>query len=199
MWTTARSWRRGYLTTTTCDGRRPIFLNGSSRACERSPIPDRKALDGEFHLLAKTVSGFVPAIIHRDFQSQNIMVRGGVPHVIDFQGSRMAPPAYDLASILWDPYHRLDDGMREQLVSYYIEEMRKQSKDFDEGSFRDSILPCRLQRHMQALGAYGFLSVVKGKKYFLKHVPEALRLLKEETSLSQSDYPELYRLVTGLA
>jgi hypothetical protein len=52
---------------------------------------------------------------------------------------------------------------------------------------------------MQALGAYGFLSVVKGKKYFLKHVPEALRLLKQETSLSQSHYPELHRLVTGLA
>jgi hypothetical protein len=77
--------------------------------------------------------------------------------------------------------------------------MKKQSKDFDEGSFRDSILPCRLQRHMQALGAYGFLSVIKGKKYFLKHVPEALRLLKQETSFSQSHYPVLNRLVTGLA
>jgi aminoglycoside/choline kinase family phosphotransferase len=78
-------------------------------------------------------------------------------------------------------------------------EMKKQSKDFDEGSLGDSILPCRLQRHMQALGAYGFLSVVKEKKYFLKHVPEALRLLKEATALSQTDYPELHRLVAGLA
>ncbi len=38
---------------------------------------------------------------------------------------------------------------------------------------------------MQALGAYGFLSVVKGKKYFLKHIPEALRLLKEETACDE--------------
>lgn len=175
------------------------FLERFIAGLRKIVVPDRKALDGEFHLLARTVSGFVPAIIHRDFQSQNIMVRGGFLHVIDFQGARMAPPAYDLASILWDPYHRLDDDMRERLVSYYIAEMKKQSKDFDEGSFRDSILPCRLQRHMQALGAYGFLSVVKEKKYFLKHVPEALRLLKEETALSQTDYPELYRLVAGLA
>lgn len=175
------------------------FLERFVTGLRKVIVPDRKALDEELHLLAKTVSGFVPAIIHRDFQCQNIMVRGGVPHVIDFQGSRMAPPAYDLASLLWDPYHRIDDGMRERLVFYYIETMKNQSKDFDEGSFRDSILPCRLQRHMQALGAYGFLSVVKGKKYFLKHVPEALRLLKEETSLSRTDYPELHRLVTGLA
>lgn len=175
------------------------FLERFVAGLKKVVVPDRKALDEEFRLLAKTVSGFVPAIIHRDFQCQNIMVRGGVPHVIDFQGSRMAPPAYDLASILWDPYHRIDDGMRERLVFYYIETMKNQSKDFDESSFRDSILPCRLQRHMQALGAYGFLSVVKGKKYFLKHVPEALRLLKEETSLSRTDYPELHRLVAGLA
>lgn len=175
------------------------FLERFVTGLRKVILSDRKALDEDFHQLARTVSGFVPAIIHRDFQSQNIMIRGGSPHVIDFQGSRMAPPAYDLASILWDPYHRLDDAMRERLVFYYIESMKNQSKDFDEQSFRDSILPCRLQRHMQALGAYGFLSVVKGKKYFLKHIPEALRLLKEETSLSQTDYPELHRLVTGLA
>jgi len=174
------------------------FLERFVTGLRKTAVPERKAVDQEFHLLARTVSGFVPTIIHRDFQSQNIMLRGGVPHVIDFQGSRMAPPAYDLASILWDPYHRLDDVMREQLVSYYIEEMRKQSKDFDEGSFRGSLLPCRLQRHMQALGAYGFLSVVKGKKYFLKHVPEALRLLRAETAAAQNDYPVLHQLVSAL-
>ncbi|NTW67760.1 MAG: hypothetical protein HGB21_15865, partial [Nitrospirae bacterium] len=65
--------------------------------------------------------------------------------------------------------------------------------------FRDSVLPCRLQRHMQALGAYGFLSVVKGKKYFLKHVPEALRLLKEDTAAARYDYPALFDLVQSLS
>jgi hypothetical protein len=52
---------------------------------------------------------------------------------------------------------------------------------------------------MQALGAYGFLSVVKGKKYFLKHVPEALRLLMEEATAAKSDYPELYKLVNSMS
>ncbi len=59
----------------------------------------------------------------------------------------------------------------------------------------DSLMPCRLQRHMQALGAYGFLSAVKGKTYFLKHVPEAVRMLKEETGAVKTEYPELYRTV----
>ncbi len=62
----------------------------------------------------------------------------------------------------------------------------------------DSLMPCRLQRHMQALGAYGFLSAVKGKIYFLKHVPEAVRMLKEETGALKTEYPELYRTVRAL-
>jgi NDP-sugar pyrophosphorylase family protein/aminoglycoside/choline kinase family phosphotransferase len=157
---------------------------------------DQQSLEQEFYRLARKTDAYPKGVIHRDFQCQNIMVaRHDVPRVIDFQGARMAPPAYDVASILWDPYHRLNDGMRERLINYYVEEMKQKSAGFDEALFRESLLPCRLQRHMQALGAYGFLSRVKGKKYFLKHIPEALRLLKEETSAAKKDYPELYRLV----
>ena len=160
---------------------------------------NRQALEKEFHRLAQKVDGFPKGIIHRDFQCQNIMItHGGVPRVIDYQGARLAPAAYDLASILWDPYHRLDNSVREGLLDYYVSEMKKYSKGFNERIFSDSLIPCRLQRHMQALGAYGFLSKVKGKKYFLKHIPEALRLLKEETSEMRNEYPELYRLVQDI-
>ena len=127
-----------------------------------------------------------------------MITAGGIPHVIDYQGARMAPAAYDVASILWDPYYRLDDGVRERLTAYYVGEMAKQSAGFNEKLFRESLIPCRLQRHMQALGAYGFLSAVKGKKYFLKHIPEALRLLKEETAAVKTEYPTLYELVRGI-
>lgn len=175
------------------------FLERFIIGLKKTPLSNRQALDDEFHRLAQAVDAFPKAVIHRDFQCQNIMIMNtGIPRVIDFQGARMAPPAYDVASILWDPYHRLDDTVREGLIAYYADEMKKQSKTFDERTFSDSLLPCRLQRHMQALGAYGFLSEVKGKKYFLKHIPEALRLLREETTLAKNEYPELYRLVQSL-
>lgn len=51
---------------------------------------------------------------------------------------------------------------------------------------------------MQALGEYGFLSSVKGKKHFLKYIPEGLRVLKDAVSLSKDDYPELFKLVVGI-
>jgi aminoglycoside/choline kinase family phosphotransferase len=161
---------------------------------------DTSRLEQEFHRLAVRVDSFPKMVIHRDLQSQNLMVtRGGIPRLIDYQGARLGPPAYDMASLLWDPYYRLEGRLRERLLSYYIARMKEKNvAGFDEGAFRDSLLPCRLQRHMQALGAYGFLSSVKGKKYFLKHMDEGLKLLKEETFMVKDEFPALYELALVL-
>jgi aminoglycoside/choline kinase family phosphotransferase len=156
-------------------------------------IKNMSDLNDEFHRLAVKVDSFPKTIIHRDFQSQNIMVtKGGIPRLLDYQGARIGPPAYDVVSILWDPYHRLDDEVRKRLLDYYIE------RTSSEKEFRDTLLPCRLQRHMQALGAYGFLSMAKGKKYFLKYIPEGLRLLKEDLSSAENAFPALYDIVKDL-
>ncbi len=166
----------------------------------RVDIKEREKLNKEFDRLARKVDTFRKSIVHRDFQSQNIMVtRGDIPRLVDYQGARIGPSAYDIASVLWDPYARLEDNMRERLLNYYIERMKLFSdNDFDETEFRQTILPCRLQRHMQALGAYSFLSMVKGKKYFLKYIPQALQYLKEEVALIKNEYPVLYNLVKDL-
>ncbi len=162
-------------------------------------LPDRAELDGEFEKLARHADSFAKTIVHRDFQSQNIMVaEDDLPRIIDFQGARIGPPAYDLVSLLWDPYHRLDDEMRGRLADYYIDIMTE-GQGFDENTFRQSILPCRLQRHMQALGAYGFLSKVKGKTYFKKYIPQALLYLNEETEAAADEYPVLFRLLRRIS
>ena len=160
-------------------------------------IGDRGLLNEDFSRLARQVDAFRKTIVHRDFQSQNVMVtEGDIPRLIDYQGARIGPPAYDLASILWDPYFALDPAMRERLNDYYTEGIKDFFRDeFDIEEFRRTIIPCRLQRHMQALGAYGFLSKVKGKSYFLKHIPQALLYLKEEIEMVKTEYPSLYELI----
>ena len=172
------------------------FVRGLLRAAPAEP----DLLNEEFKRLACIVAASNKVILHRDFQSQNIMiVHGNEPRLIDFQGARIGPPAYDIASMLWDPYHSIENSLRDILLSYYISSMREASRIFDEDAFRKTLLPCRLQRHMQALGAYGFLSVQKGKSYFRMHVPQALAYLKEETEQARKDYPAFYRLVAGLS
>jgi NDP-sugar pyrophosphorylase family protein/aminoglycoside/choline kinase family phosphotransferase len=167
----------------------------------RGIVPEEESLlDAEFDRLAKKVDSFPKSVVHRDFQSQNIMVTDGdTPRLIDYQGARIGPPAYDLVSLLWDPYLKLDGPMRERLIVYYIDKMKLYYGDlFDEAAFSRSVLPCRLQRHMQALGAYGFLATEKEKQYFLRHVTQALSYLREETESAQAEYPALYRLVKKL-
>jgi NDP-sugar pyrophosphorylase family protein/aminoglycoside/choline kinase family phosphotransferase len=167
------------------------FLEKFVGRVKKIKAKDSTAIEEDFHRLALMVDAFPKTIVHRDFQSQNIMItKGGIPKVIDYQGARIGPPAYDVASMLWDPYFRLEDEVRERLLEYYILQA--------DLPLSHTIFPCRLQRHMQALGAYGYLSMEKGKKYFLKHIPEAVRLLKEESALAKEEYPELYRLVTTL-
>lgn len=170
------------------------FIERFVKGIKKIEIGNPTALQDEFHSLAAKADSLPKTIIHRDFQSQNIMITKGRPRLIDYQGMRIGPPAYDIASILWDPYYSLKDNTRERLLEYYSGEMVKHHRPIP----LESIILCRLQRHMQALGAYGFLSAVKGKRYFLKHIPEGLRLLKEDVSILRSEYPELYKLTMAL-
>jgi aminoglycoside/choline kinase family phosphotransferase len=177
------------------------FIDRFVRGLMKHEPADPALLDKEFHRLALMADAFPRRIIHRDFQSQNIMItKGGIPRVIDYQGARLAPPAYDIASILWDPYAPLNGAMRERLLDYYLGAAGERAGSWlKTEELRGSLLCCRLQRHMQALGAFGFLSSVKGKNYFLKFLPEGLRLLKEDTAEARADFPALFRLVNGLA
>ncbi len=157
-------------------------------------------LDRELCQIAEEADAFHKTIIHRDFQSQNVMVeKGETPRIIDYQGMRIGPPAYDVASLLWDPYYRLESELRERLLFYYLDEVRRKKKtEFRQDEFLSSLIICRIQRHMQALGAYGLLSHKKGKRYFLKFVDEGVRLLKEDMNGLQGRYPYLFTLAMSL-
>lgn len=174
------------------------FMERFVQGVKNIEIKNLDALQQGFHIIASKACEYSTAIIHRDFQSQNIMIHKGVPRIIDYQGARMGLPAYDIASLLWDPYSRLKDKARSRLLNYYIKSMQSKDSTFDLKDFKQSLLLCRLQRHMQALGAYGFLSSVANKKYFLKHIPEGIRLLKKDVVLVKKEYPALHALIMNL-
>ncbi len=119
--------------------------------------------------------------VHRDFQSQNIMIRKDDAFLIDFQGLRPGLAQYDLASLLYDPYVALTDSQRGELLDYYT------AKSIDAGAgdlhdFRRIFDLCAMQRLMQALGAYGFLGLVKERLHFLDYVQPAMASLKQVVS-----------------
>ncbi len=118
-------------------------------------------------------------LVHRDFQSQNILITNRTAHLIDFQGLRPGLAHYDLASLLYDPYTQLPASERRELLDFYLGLGSRVDLGPDRASFDEIYRLCALQRLMQALGAYGFLGLVKGKSEFLAHTPIALASLRE--------------------
>ncbi len=128
--------------------------------------------------IAEQLATLPRVLVHRDFQSQNIMILEQRACLIDFQGMRPGLGAYDLASLLYDPYVTLTAAERESLlgdaIALYAQAGMPVADDF-----RQQFDLCAMQRLMQALGAYGFLGLVKEHPHFLTHIPPALASLRE--------------------
>jgi aminoglycoside/choline kinase family phosphotransferase len=146
-----------------------------------------RKLEDELSGLAERLCATRRSLVHRDLQSQNVMIRDGEPFFIDFQGMRFGSPFYDLGSLLCDPYVNLSNGERDELLSFYYDLTRR---DIDWVTFQNTFWEASAQRLMQALGAYGFLGLKKGLKTYLEHIPAGLRNLQ----LAASEVTSLPRL-----
>ncbi len=135
---------------------------------------------------------------HRDFQSTNILLKNGVPRVVDFQDSRPGPSLYDLASLLRDSYVRIGESAESELVNHYCGEIEKQIGEPVEYTkiIKDYKL-LSVSRGMQVLGAFAKLSLTDGKRYFEAHIPRGLTRLRQVLS-PDGDYPALSELVWSL-
>jgi aminoglycoside/choline kinase family phosphotransferase len=128
--------------------------------------------------IAKRLASLPRVLVHRDFQSQNVIIQNGQAKLIDFQGMRPGLAEYDLASLLFDPYVQLLASERSELISYYRQKQADNRRAVD-AQFDEVLQLCAMQRLMQALGAYGFLGLVRGHEHFLQYVPRALHSLRE--------------------
>lgn len=117
----------------------------------------------ELRAVAKKLLATPQVLVHRDFQSSNVLYRKGrdEPVFIDFQGMRMGAAAYDVASLLYDPYVPMPQSARAKLVKLYP---------------APCLAEAAVQRLVQALGAFGRLASA-GQPQFSKHVPRALESL----------------------
>lgn len=148
------------------------FANNFS-ALPREEI-DRIRQLPEFGDLAAALAQMPRFMVHRDFQSQNVLVREGKTWLIDYQGLRPGRPEYDLASLLYDPYVSLTPDERDDLLAHYLE-IRPGDDQWDTNP--DILAACCSQRLMQALGAYGNLGLNQDKPAFLAYIPRAVENL----------------------
>lgn len=173
---------------------RKSFVNGCL-GFETAPDELRPDFEALAEVAGVRESSFV---FHRDFQSRNIMVCRARLWLIDFQGMRFGPPAYDLASLLIDPYVRVPAGLQDRLVSLYWSCAGKH-QSITKGDFIRKFEAVRLARNLQILGAFGFLGTLKGKRRFLDYVPFAFEQLARHLSrFGRMKFPRLEKLVLAI-
>ncbi|MBL0713700.1 MAG: phosphotransferase [Desulfosarcina sp.] len=165
---------------------------GQTMAFERIEAESHRLADG---ILAETAIGFM----HRDFQSRNILISAGRPYIIDFQGGRLGPVHYDLASLLIDPYVALPREMRETLLKYFVARYQDQTRT-PASEIEATYRLCALARNLQILGAFGYLVKKKGKTYFADYVPSAIESLRTNLNeVKTLSFPQLQGIAATLA
>ena len=136
---------------------------------ERMHMEMPEAVRRELEGVAKRLLAEPMALVHRDFQSSNIIWKNEEFKIIDFQGMRKGPAAYDLASLIYDPYVDLREGERRALAALY-------AKKANRPELAETVKFAAVERLVQALGAFGRLASV-GKSGFTKHILPALQNL----------------------
>lgn len=152
-------------------------------------------LDSEFRLLAdRAASQPATFFLHRDFQSRNIMLHKGEIRFIDFQGGRLGPLGYDIASLLIDPYAALTEIQKSALLEKYVSLI--EAHGINSETFMAGYYCLALQRNLQILGAFSFLSGSKEKTFFAQFImPAALSLQQLLAKAEGEDYPCLRSLI----
>ncbi|NPB09022.1 MAG: phosphotransferase [Thermodesulfobacteria bacterium] len=142
------------------------FVKGHLRV-----VPPRELIE-ELREIWEEAKAFLEeeVLLHRDFQSRNLMIKDGKLRLIDFQGTRLGPPDYDLASLLIDPYAALGAETKKELFDLYLRLSGRPALP-GYGYFA-------LFRNLQILGAFAKLTRL-GKTWFEGYIPQALKGLCE--------------------
>ncbi|MBR5889655.1 MAG: phosphotransferase [Akkermansia sp.] len=136
----------------------------------------------ELQAMADWLAGLPRVPVHRDCQSQNIMLHGGKAWLIDFQGMRYGRLEYDLASLLYDPYMQLGEAERNELLQLW-EQMS--GTRIDSGIYA----ACAMQRLMQALGAFANIGYNQQRDWYLNLIPTGLAALRHAAAHTPKTSP----------
>jgi aminoglycoside/choline kinase family phosphotransferase len=139
---------------------------------------NEQALEDDFTRLSKfLLAAKSDYFLYRDFQSRNVMLPGGQPYFLDYQGGRKGALQYDIASLLYDGKADLPPELRQELLDHYLDCLGK-TIDLNRDAFMEHYYAYVYVRILQAMGTYGFRGFYERKAHFLQSVPYALKNLR---------------------
>jgi len=142
---------------------------------------DKARLRENFEQIARLLAGLLPCLNHRDYHSWNLMAREDEVAVIDFQDALLAPPQYDLASLLNDRETDsvIQPALENHLLDYYLSKREELgAKRIGRDEFVEGYVLSALQRDFKVVGRFYYLDLVKGKPGYKKYIPPTLKRLR---------------------
>ncbi len=125
-----------------------------------SPAPPEA--HAAFSELAASVAEAPFQMAHRDYHSENLLVKsGGGMLVLDYQDALLAPRCYDLASLAVDGYRAVPSAFQARCASLCAERSGAERVEFER---------CALQRSLKALGTFGYQITRRKRSRYLASV-----------------------------
>jgi aminoglycoside/choline kinase family phosphotransferase len=167
---------------------------------------DRSLFDAIAERLARRIAAWPRAFVHRDYQSRNLMVRGGDGAAseridgrealcwIDFQDALLGPRVYDLVALLNDSYQVFDRTFVEARLDEYAGARRWTTAE--RAAIGREFDLVTVQRKLKDAGRFVFIDRVKHNPRFLEFVEPTIA--KVRASLSRLDDDEDMRALARL-
>jgi aminoglycoside/choline kinase family phosphotransferase len=148
------------------------------------------ALEAGFDWLARTLAAEPVTLVHRDFQSRNLMMAGDAGDaltVIDFQDALLGTRAYDLVALLRDSYVRLGPGEVDALIGFFVDRAALP----DPAAFRRLFVLQTLQRKLKDAGRFVFIDRVRKNPSFLRWIPTTIGYVGEALAAAPAELGEV--------
>jgi aminoglycoside/choline kinase family phosphotransferase len=115
----------------------------------------------------------------RDYHAENLIWRAektGLDQVglLDFQDAFVAPPGYDLASLLRDARRDVSPAVIEETIRYFG------ARTHAQGPFRTSLACLGIQRNLRILGVFARLVTALDKPRYLEFMPRVWRHIMDD-------------------
>lgn len=142
--------------------------------------PFNEKLDRIFDNIATELAQAPQTLALRDFQSRNIMFKGGRWVLIDFQDALIAPVVYDLVALLRDSYIELHPEEVSALVDYYISQGQQAGLTWcDDAPMIHRLFQLQtVQRKLKDAGRFIFIDRVRKNSDFLGYYTPSIQLVR---------------------
>lgn len=114
------------------------------------------------------ISSEPASIMHRDFQSTNILINHDLePRIVDLQTLRIGYSIYDLVSLVFDPYVQMDGETMEGLLGRYYQPIDPSTRS------RDLVWVAAFVRLLQCLATFRAMGD-RNAGFYTSKIPRAL-------------------------